>query len=108
MPSRKRRAEYPADWTPTIRTWDTDLEPRWGSCEGNSWRARLNWTVLDRNRLPSARQIEVFWWTVSFATMRSSVRARLAPPNFRTLPAVPGPFPNRSGIMQVKTLKVSF
>jgi hypothetical protein len=34
-------------------------------------RACLNWTVLDPNRLPSARQIEVFWLSASFAMMHS-------------------------------------
>src|ERR1039458_8432107 len=34
--------------------------------------------------------------------MRSWVRARLAPPYFHTLPAVPDPFPNWSGIMARK------
>ncbi len=42
-----------------------------GKLRGNSRRACLNWTVLDRNRLPSARQIEVFRESESFATMHS-------------------------------------
>jgi hypothetical protein len=44
---------------------------------------------LDRNGPYSAAKSklvnEIIWWTPSFATMRSSVRSRLAPPSFHSL-----------------------
>jgi hypothetical protein len=46
------------------------------------------WNVLGSER---GMDIEENWQTPSFATMRSSVRSRLAPPIFQSLRATPNP-----------------
>jgi hypothetical protein len=44
---------------------------------GNFRRACLNWTILDRDWLPSTRRIEISWLSASFSAQRG--RAGLNP-----------------------------